>query len=364
MAHWDVPLTTEESEFNQVFAKYGGIYITGTNTKQLIETCLEIGVSVITSLNQQTHRDIPVIFNVIKDTTISAKSTLINGKFFIGVNIGAILGIFSLFYRMLSHPEILPHYGNVKAEQYDEKIYDAKTGDLRTIMDYSEEPIFPRCDIRRALAETLFFSFLRMTILHEYAHISKGHLAFKEKYFMFKNAETVKLVNPNDENIILQGFEIDADAFAIYGLFSHLTHLLENKGKLGELTICYTNNQNAIFLTCFAISCSFRIFGNFDWDIDNLSEKKNPPAHVRLYAALVFINNYIKEKSMVPENEVREIFFHANNEAEIAFSKISLQIPSFEHDTKALDPGTMEHYGNIYHKFLEIESLLKKTEPY
>src|SRR4051812_40373193 len=58
----------------------------------------------------------PIHFDWIENDCINACAFTHRDKYFIGVNVGSVVYLHSLFSRMLSHPRVLPNVGDVSKE--------------------------------------------------------------------------------------------------------------------------------------------------------------------------------------------------------------------------------------------------------
>jgi hypothetical protein len=166
----------------------------------------------------------PIHFEYANHPFVNASAFFMpyNRQGYIAVNTGLVLLVYDLFYRMLSHPEILPESGDATAESvrdpfHTEGIFDDynKLRASRPKMERLADTL-PRNSQRRKLADSLATLAIDFIIFHEIAHIRFGHCEFVDsstRTFMIEELAATNNTTAIDP-MTVQFFEWHADGFA------------------------------------------------------------------------------------------------------------------------------------------------------
>lgn len=223
-----------------------------------------------------------VYFDYIENYGISAcASSSLGRQHFIGLNIGAVFMLHTLFDRALSHPEILPLVGEANQETVPPilpRMYD----DFEKYIEYAnrQNPIdkcAPVCRERAAHAHLLSTLAIQFLVAHELAHLRNGHIG-------------LTIDRPSMSGLMKQCLEMDADAWATVQGITWLAHRIEDPQfvpkcwKVGESIF-----DAAVFSWCFAVYILFRTFDFEDPDFVDVSTLSHPPPQNRIAMVMATI---------------------------------------------------------------------------
>jgi len=140
---------------------------------------------------------------------------------FIGIRTGAVGLIYDLFYRIMSHPEVLPNLGNVGVERLRQPYCsEGIVDDFSKLSILGNNPggrlaeVFPIDDERKRYAESLALIAIEFFVIHELAHLANGHCEYDNKISsipLFIEAQSGK---SKVGLMVKQYFEVVADAHA------------------------------------------------------------------------------------------------------------------------------------------------------
>lgn len=208
-----------------------------------------------------------IYFNFIDNWQFNAIAFRYDGRYFIGVNRGAVATLAVLFDRMLADPQVLPFIGNTAAEVSDLPLLpDIGTDFERSV---ASVPTFPRPQdlARRSTANKMVELALDFLTAHEFAHIVNGHVDYMEENRGVQAIDEAggAAWSPamRESALISQTMEMDADDTAV------LISLGSEWGKVAgsfprpepPWSEFYDYPGKVSLLWSYAVSSLFRIFG-------------------------------------------------------------------------------------------------------
>lgn len=201
----------------------------------------------------------PIYFDFIDNWDFNARAFRHDGRYFIGVNRGALATICVLFDRMLADPRILPFVGKSEEEAADLPLIPT-IGDLRTdfIQALDSVPEFPRPrdPARQALASVMMATAFDFLTAHEFAHIANGHVDFDANRGILAIDEVAGTTGDVEDKLISQTMEMDADGTAV------LISLGSEWRKIGQGSDYYRYPGLVSLFWSYAVSSLCRIFGD------------------------------------------------------------------------------------------------------
>ena len=222
----------------------------------------------------------------------------------IGMHTGAVLLVYDLFYRTLSHPQILKSIGNASAESDartfsklgiygNYKRLEKARGKSLTLSD-----VMPRDPERREYAERLAKIAMEFFVLHEVSHVTYGHSEYfndpKTPLFMEFSGGVSKR-----DPLVRQFTEIVADSHA--ALTSWIRRLQNadlsdrtRRGKLDKSPEIVVPDELFMFDWTFAIIYMFWLFDH-DTDPKKIAASTHPPPLQRMELANTDIFRMLKK---------------------------------------------------------------------
>ena len=207
----------------------------------------------------------PIHFYWIENDNINACAFLHQGKYFIGVNAGAVLYLHSLFSRMLSNPRVLPKVGDVSKEE------EARVPPLAIQLGRGNlhasgfVPIIPKDPDRQFYYEFLYHLSMGFIVSHEITHLIHGHIAYMEvRCGHCGISERGWKKGEPEPALTSQTLEMDADMGAAVAQAGTVMRPVMDPAQRpsGELGRFYQTPAEAMFHFAFGICPFFRMFGD------------------------------------------------------------------------------------------------------
>jgi hypothetical protein len=279
--------------FDEVTKRYGGRFHLKQNqflSSLLIET-RKIGLDIIEDLRKNNSKLPDIHINFIDNKSFNAYSFKNNDSYYIGINKGTILNLYSFFNYSLSFPNVLSYIGNNENEiEPDFNINNLK------------EIIKPKDKQREIYAEGLFYFATLFLILHEYAHIINGHLDFinKKTNFIFKIVNSLG----KKSELNSQTLEFDADRYAANIVIKNIINRYQNNLNLQEdIQPYFQSLEEAFFLWTFATYTVFRFLGKNEYNFEKLDKYPHPYPGFRQHYTSALIPTIIKDSEYSNLNE-------------------------------------------------------------
>jgi hypothetical protein len=330
---------TDRGQFDKCFKSKGGHFDYNTLIQpEIFEFLLNGCRNDLNSIRTGRPNLPEVYFDFINNSSLNACAAKMEGRYFIGINIGTFFIISDLFFRMLATKNILTQYGDVSNEDDVKKIFNAQITDTNILFIAKDpnEAVAPKNIIRHHLAQVLTSFAIKFLVMHEYGHIIFGHLDYlenKTKNCYWNEIDEIKNENELD-SLFSQTLEMDADCYGIKIGVEQLIYYSENINSLKEeLKHFYSPLESSLSLWFYSIYSLFRLFGYHNNDITKIKTTHHPQTGIRQHIVFatthtIFQNKPYKELlSKIPALAVTTI-----QTVEKAFEEISMQ----GYDSKAI----------------------------
>ena len=276
-------MATLEEKFEEYTKRYGGIYKGENEHIGRIKSDFEGKVYLYKDSNP--NYNIPSIYlGVINYDKFHALAFKQEDKYFIGISIGAIRSLENFFNFLFAQPYFLKDFGNAEVE-LEQKInlVPQATKFIDYFNSYDFE-ITPKSGARKHLAYQTFYKAINYLIMHEFAHITHGHLDYNvqtDQNFMLFEEDIIKSSKTN----IRKALEYDADSSATtlsilpHPFFGHSDH--NTTIEIRQLNIA------AYFL--------FKLPSLIDYKIEDFPFKTYPSPDQRIASHLLLVETFFNE---------------------------------------------------------------------
>ncbi len=232
---------------------------------------------------------------------IAAKTN--DGFYFIGINAGAVVILYDLFFRMLSNPLVLGEVGDTSLETKNSPTIRNYYLDANLLVtcgdiDYNAyQMAIPNDKIRQAYARHLVDVSVDFLVAHELTHIINGHLDFIKTRFGTNIYEerNIKAIS-EDDILTIQTLEMDADCLAVCkGLVNAVKRHLGEQSVSEDRKEFYVDFDRTIFnwslavLTLTRIMVESSIYRSIDSKVQT-----HPHPRVRQTMILATVDEYLK----------------------------------------------------------------------
>ena len=212
------------------------------------------------------------------------------GHYFIGISIGAIESLFNFFQFLYSQPYFDTGFGDSSKETETALNLSLKPDYFLDYFYNYDLAVKPKCPIRNSYSYQLFYKAINYLLLHEYAHITHGHLDYLargKKNFLYYENDTILTGNADKEKAL----EYDADAAAsAYSIFDSTFHLLFGRVMLSE------HNLNIeIKKSNLAVYFLHKLTELTDIEVEDYTHKTHPISDQRTSNHGAMIQTYLKE---------------------------------------------------------------------
>lgn len=281
-------LYNKEILFDKAVKEKGGIFI--TDNPQLNFKLNYYKTEAIHML-QRMHIPFTDIY-FINNPNFNALATINKHIDFIGINLGTIFIIEDLFFRMMSHPQILPSVGDVSKENA-KKIFNAKIVNAEQLLIAKpyQEAIQPNDQTRYFFAISLAKNAFLYIILHELGHLYSGHLHYVKNY-----SNNLMVVESNDidykklSELDYQTLELDADSYSLNNCIKYLLALGNNQNIIKNNFVSFFKTPYDItFNMCFSVQSIFTLYDINDYNPESFGQLKHPPIGIRQKHMALFL---------------------------------------------------------------------------
>ena len=289
-------------------------------------------------------------FDFVLNGDINAYAFKSKGRYFIGLNTGAIYMLQLVFMRMLADSRLFPVTGNASEEAND---LPPLTGYVPQAQQMYEAGLIarpPKTKPRKSYATHLFDHAILFLVGHEIAHITLGHVDYlQSKTGTALIAEMGWKQTDSEGSIERQILEAQADTRSVFsGIASvQLTHAMPNLEK-PPWDSSPLRPETMIFDWAFAMNSLFRLFGDSRFSSSELATTVHPPLPIRramatgtAYASVMAWDPELKDKAL---KSLRAAMLYT----ELAFSVILGIDPSTEGLRDAYTPLGREHYKRLW----------------
>ena len=277
-------MATSEEIFDEYTKRYGGIYKGENEHIRRIKSDFEEKVYLYKDSNP--NYNIPSVYlGFINYDKFHALAFKQEDKYFIGISIGTIRSLENFFNFLFAQPYFLKDFGNAEVELEQKINLVPQTTKFIDYFNSYDFEITPKSGVRKHLAYQTFYKAINYLIMHEFAHITHGHLDYNvqtDQNFMLFEEDIIKSSKTN----IRKALEYDADSSAttlcilphpFFGASDHNTTI-----EIRQLNIA------AYFL--------FKLPSLIDYKIEDFPFKTYPSPDQRLANHLSLVATYLLEK--------------------------------------------------------------------
>jgi hypothetical protein len=323
-------MTEDEALFNAIFENIGGIFDIHEAEKHVKHKPLQIikdATQAFLENLRATHPKIPSInFNFIFNGTLNAAADFVEGKYYVGLNIGAYLLINDMFSKMMSTKEIFPLVGNINLETPEKKVLRRFIYQNDIFFNiHKQNENYPKDEIRKFFCVNLSINVLNYLIYHEIGHILRGHCGYytslRESYWSeFGDKSGLKYIDS-------QTMEMDADSFAVNIVYNKVLNILNSNTPNNPITYPYTlfyNDISTFFFNwifsiyCFHRLCNFELFNH-----EEAMKSTHPEPTLRITLMIDNIFSLMIRSNLPNISTIGNKLIVAIKEAEEAFVAIS-----------------------------------------
>lgn len=236
------------------------------------------------------------------------------GHYFIGISIGAIESLSRFFQFLYSQPYFDTNCGDITKETETALDMSLNPDYLLDYFYNYDLDIQPNCPVRHSYAYQVFYKAINYLLLHEYAHITHGHLDYLsrgKKNYLYYEKDTISINNADIEKAL----EYDADSAAtLYSLIDSTGYLI-----FGNLVNNSHNLKLEIKKSNLAVYFLNKLTELTDIEIEDYSHKTHPISDQRTSAHGTLIATFLAEEQGGYSSDVMPVLeFAAETLTEIA----------------------------------------------
>jgi hypothetical protein len=360
-------MSDQEIEFNDFFKQEGGIYRGNIVEKLQFHSMLIYADKLINKLKEADDAvELDIYVDVINDFSLNACAGKKGKRYFIGINIGVLVLLSNILFRMFSSNSVLAEIGDISKEKDTRKIYDAQIRNIQKLLDDFNEDLTPKDETRLAAGSFFFKSILEFLMFHEYAHIISGHIDYySATKGVFKLYEIQSDFHSSCEDpIFQQTIELLADDFAVFGCMRFLHHTQLGEMPINPLLKPYFNDwRSTLQFWYLPIYTFFRIFGHLNHP-HLLKLGHHPMPAIRSHLVLESIDHFLDNYFNVPNHEevslscIESVF-----KIEDALGKVSEQGKDLRPLKYILTEEVSNYTKILMNKKDDVNNILKKHAP-
>ncbi|SCM88411.1 hypothetical protein [Bacillus mycoides] len=201
------------------------------------------------------------------------------GHYFIGISIGTIEALCRFFQFLYSQPYFDPECGDITKEKETSLDLSLNPDYLLDYFYNYDLDISPNCSTRKAFAYQVFYKAINYLLLHEYAHISHGHLDYLSRgklNYLYYEKDTISEGNADVEKAL----EYDADSAATAHSLKNDTLFL----MFGVLSLSEQNLKLNLKELNIAVYFLNKLTELTDINIEDYAHKSHPISDQRTYS--------------------------------------------------------------------------------
>ncbi|MBC7488453.1 MAG: hypothetical protein H7282_17070 [Cytophagaceae bacterium] len=353
-------MTVEQFKFHYIFSSKGGLFnVAHLEELQHFKTAIEQMFEVI----KKKYPNLPPInFDFVLNDSLNACVKKVNGEYYIGINIGAYFLLKDMFQKMLSSNKVLLNVGNPLIETGDKNLLTALNNRPIEFDIANIEMIVPKDPVRTSYGSLYMTFCLNFLVLHECAHIIRGHLDYHIKSNHNSDWNEFEDLNPqtNLESCSLyQTLEMDADSFATNWAFIEAESIIEhNLPPIKNDTSVFENWNSFVFNWFFSIYSLLRMQGFNELNVSKCKSYTHPPATIRMALIAGNIISILEKKNKNDSiDEITKNYIASSKEAEKAYMEITCSHDCFGHFAEIYKNTDLQNYNS------EILSNWNKVRP-
>jgi hypothetical protein len=363
--------------FNSNVSQYGGIpreCLKSPLIRRAYDDIIKIfSISdsvLVSSLTPSMKRAKRLYINLVENYKANAFADKINNLYIIGIWHGLLIGIFDLFFSLLSSKEIFPEIGNIESERNNLKLpkdsflnYERLFNNIKIqkggkvfIANY-----IPKDDLRKCFARDLAYGAIAFVLMHEINHIMRGHIDYLDENGqesgIFEFREELFGVSGYDVHKIL---ELDADIHSFLGI----SEWLKTKGCKSSFDVFFKKDENIIRVATFIIGIVFFLLEEFNIKRSLEFDALHPNSRMRTRIALNWLIMRWGDDKVFPKAALEKGRLLGLNDLVSAADIIGLKQTPFHYEqTEELDiEKEIDLLSELWPRYQEIEPELKVEE--
>jgi hypothetical protein len=315
------------------------------------------------------EKSIPIYSDFFDSGDCNAAADIREGIGLIGITRGTLMLPLDLFFRMFSHPLVMPHVGNSSIEKFGPRHREGLFYDYDELIEVRENagrdilPQHPIDRVRWIVAIVCHELLVHTLATHELVHIVHGHVLYQYKKLGVScilevlRAAPTTMPATSDQLLDLQAMEFWADAKAVEVILGGLI----SKQQFPALEEIFPSPADKVYFWAFTMYTLFRIWG-LEFDLSSMNQSDHPPTVFRF--RLAADTGFNEWKKRVPELS-SDIYWMAvargRNEAEKGIVYCGGNpLPGQEIMETVTNPLATAHYNQIADRH---DSLAKELIP-
>ena len=277
--------------------------------------------TLVVSARENLPRLPHIHLDFVSNENINAFAFKSEGRYFIGLTYGTIYLLELIFMRMLSDSRLFDTIGNPNDESDNLPTLAGFLPEAKKMHEAGNIAKLPKTQKRQHYAVYLFDQAVLFLLGHEIAHITLGHVDYRESKAKAAMLAEMEWNAPDSEGMLeRQCFEMQANMRSVFSRIESIK-LTYNAHKSDNLKFpswldSNPSESHLIFDWAFAMNSFFRLFGDVRFNTSQLTANSYPPLPLRrtmatttAYAAVMERwNPALKEKGLHSLQTAMKIF--------------------------------------------------------
>jgi hypothetical protein len=287
----------------------------------------ELAVELIDSVLEHLPAASPIHFDFIEEPNVNAYAFKDGGKYFIGINAGAVLMLHLVIDYIFASNQTFPSIGNVQAERDTLPAVNWSNVNAANLFYEGVRPIGAISNARVMLGKMIADQALMFLVGHEIAHITRGHVDFLSSVMGIDYVSEKQMPQLEDDRLVRQAIEADADRRSVYArCYSMHLAATQNANTTPIWSETPLTEQEFQYYSLFATNVIFRLFGDRQFSLDDLDEQWYPPLAIRRRMAMDYAEN-LMQSNWPPnsDDQIREAVLGSVKACEVSFTAIGAE---------------------------------------
>lgn len=297
----------------------------------------------------------PIHFDFIRDPQINAYAFREGSDYYIGINAGAILLLHLVVDHIFASRHTFPLVGDAKAERETLPPVPWSNVNAESLFLDGVQPLGANSKERILLGRAIVDQAVMFLVGHEIAHITRGHVDFLLDELNAAYVSEKDTTEDVDAKLVRQSIEVDADYRSVQArcYSMHLT-AKQNHKIVPIWSETPVSEQEYQYYALFAINVIFRLFGDKQFNFDELEQDSYPPLPLRRWLAMDHAANLMRS-NWPPGSDslISEAVMGSIKACEASFNAIGAE-PSEGGFTQAFTEEATEHMRKIGTTYKEI----------
>lgn len=361
--------TQYQKIFDNTFKNRGGLLQTellGRDLNSILSHYKRRADAYIESFrnHESLKKDIPnIYFDYIDNAYFNAVASISSeGIYLIGLNVGSVIIIYDLFFRMLANPNILQHIGMSSLEKNVQPTIRNYYTDANLMLIYGDfdynkyQMAIPLDKVRQIYARHLVDIAIDFLVAHELTHIINGHIDYlNEKSDISEYEERIFVYNENDV-LTRQTLEMDADSLAVSkGLANAIRRHLGEQKVSEDRKPFYSSFNDTVFNWGLAVLSMIRVWVECNvYKTVNSKILTHPHPRLRQVMILATVHEYLLNYYPVQYKDFeKEIFGEIIKTVELTYNSVTGKNIDKDEFLRAIKSGeeyvpkVLQHWENI-----------------